>query len=84
MFRRILGTDGLPAPTVPIRNMLVRRSSTIALVTGLLIGLMAGYFGGRWHLQRELRVVWQAERDMTNYRNKEIEKRSQQLRPVTP
>ena len=64
MPSHIRGTDGLPFPTVPIRNVLVLRSSTIALVTGLLIGLVAGYFGGRWHLQRELRIDWKAYQDI--------------------
>ena len=72
MPSHIRGTDGLPFPTVPIRNVLVLRSSTIALVTGLLIGLVAGYFGGRWHLQRELRVDWQVYLDIFNPIFKEI------------
>ena len=72
MPSHIRGTDGLPFPTVPIRNVLVLRSSTIALVTGLLIGLVAGYFGGRWHLQRELRVDRQVYLDILNPIIKEI------------
>lgn len=41
-------------PTVLIRNVLLVVRSTIGVVTGLLIGLVAGYFLGRWHLRREL------------------------------
>ena len=72
MPSHVRGTNGFPAPTVPIRNVLVLRSSTIALVTGLLIGLVAGYFGGRWHLQRELRVDRQVYLDILNPIIKEI------------
>ena len=72
MPSHILGTDGLPAPTVPIRNMLVLRPFRIAFWVGLLIGLVAGYFGGRWHLQRELRVDRQVYLDILNPIIKEI------------